>query len=115
MDVANECMADVANAQLMAMACTLKRKQYFQARTTAIALAEANKLKKLELQKLELYIKKRKKAALELASKAVDGEEVANVPNVPALPAVTFFVMIMDAAFPSATSKIKILHLTFQI
>jgi hypothetical protein len=38
----------------------------------------------------------------------VDGEEVANVPNVPALP-------VMDAAFPSATSKIKILHLTFQI
>jgi hypothetical protein len=56
MDVANECMADVANAQLMAMACTPERKQYFQARTTAIALAEANKLKNLELQKLELYI-----------------------------------------------------------
>jgi hypothetical protein len=63
MDVANECMADVANAQLMAMACTLKRKQYFQARTTAIALAEANKLKKLELQKLELDIQEEEKSS----------------------------------------------------
>ena len=89
MDVANECMADVTDAQLMAMACTPERKRYFQARTAAIALAGANKLKKLELQKLELDIQKeelrKKKAALKLqqdgASKAVDGEEVEKVPG----------------------------------
>ena len=54
MEEANECMADVANAQLMTLAPTPERKEFFRARSRAINLAESNKLKKLELEQMKL-------------------------------------------------------------
>ena len=71
-DEANECMADAVTAQVMAMAPTPERKEYFTSRINFIKLAQSNQRQKLLLEQKELQIKeaelKQREAALKNAS-----------------------------------------------
>jgi hypothetical protein len=79
MEEANECMADVANAQLMTLAPTPECKEFFRACSRAINLAESNKLKKFELEQMKLDLELRE------AREAVAGQRTpaASLPRLP--------------------------------
>jgi hypothetical protein len=81
MEEANECMADVANAQLMTLAPTPERKEFFRARSRAINLAESNKLKKLELEQMKLDLELRE--AREAAAAVQERTPAASLPCLP--------------------------------
>lgn len=78
--VANENMESVAHAQLMAMAPSPVKRNYYETRTRAIALMESNKLRKLQLEQKELDLKE---AELNLRQQAIERAKENTLPRLP--------------------------------